>query len=349
LNPFFINTNKHKMSSTELPADEEIETYDVLNNKKKKEMMIETYDVLADEENKEMMIETTEKTSALTLMLASSRSHQRHLTRLPREVWAMVVSDTRGEREFYEDVLYQKCASLFQDLQDLHTNPILLNTLCSEKMKITLHCQGNPKAMGTGNMPTDQEACFACLLEKHGFGFMPKNAPNPMKPSFMYKYQLRGSQQSGDFGLYAFNKGEIIKELIIDLKHTNSKTIMLNDGWFEKKTIYVITWNTGTKKFPSLKTLIGFGQDIPSKEENEHHDEQRTIRKKLNAMKKKVGSYMPYNRGADGYHCGGFTPDITSKRLESVLTAMAPRRSTPFYKTDKDVCAASHAPPHIIA
>lgn len=333
------------MSTTELPVDEEeIETYVLADKTCVKttpaDDEIETY-VLAGEENKKMMIETykempTDETSALTLMLAPSRSHQGP-RRLPHEVWAMVARHT-GEREFYEELFIQKCASLFQDL---HTNPELLKTLCPE-IKNHLHCQGNPKAQGSGNNVTDQEACFALELEKHGFKFLPKNAPNPMTLSLMYKYQISGSQLSGDFGLYAFYQGKIIREFIIDLKHTNSKTIMLNDGWFEENTIYVITWNAGTKKFPSVKTLIAFGQDIPSKEEQEYHDEIRTLRKQINAIKKSVGRYRSYLRGADSFLCDEFTYDITSKHLDSVLTAMA-LRSTPLHKTGKEVCAASHA------
>jgi hypothetical protein len=124
-------------------------------------------------------------------------------------------------------------------LTTLSSDPPLLKRSLPATLDF-LRRQGNVDAQGTGNKVTDQEASFAELLTREGFHFLAKGAPAPSS-GLHYLYQLKGSQADGDFGLREYQDGKPIKEVIIDLKHTLKKIFFLNDGWFKKDVIYIIT------------------------------------------------------------------------------------------------------------
>jgi hypothetical protein len=214
--------------------------------------------------------------------------------------------------------LLQKTTDLL--LKEIASNPSILERHLTEKIAF-LHAQGNVGAQNSGNKPTDQEASFATVAEKHGFMFLSKTAPAPENGCY-YLYQLKGTQQDGDFCLREYVEGEVASELIIDLKHTQSKAFYLNDGWFQKGVVYIVSWNKGTKKKPDLKAYIAFGEDIPSEEE-------QTLMAALNAFKltkntgeKKIGSLIPYVRFANKYTCERFTDETSKVHLEKVLVAL---------------------------
>jgi len=167
---------------------------------------------------------------------------------------------------------------------------------------------------GVANSVPNHEACFANLLNKHGFLLLPKNK-NPMYGFPCYHHQPGGTQAKTDFIVYE-TIGSKIVSINIDLKHTNSKTVYLNDGWFHKDTIYVISW-TDKKQY---KTLIAKGNDIPTEEENTAMRDLLELKKKLNSESKIVGSLMKYIRFANQYKCDSFTQEFVKSRFESVKT-----------------------------
>ena len=139
--------------------------------------------------------------------------------------------------------------NLLSLLQAIRANPATLERHLPE-MVAFLQRQGNPDAQGTGNKVTDQEASFADEATKHAFKFLAKGT-KPSEDGLYYVYQVSGSQKKGDFGLYHYKNGAVIHQHIIDLKHTSGKTFYLNDGWFEKDIIYIVSWNFGTQRRPS--------------------------------------------------------------------------------------------------
>jgi len=178
---------------------------------------------------------------------------------------------------------------------------------------------GGAEGQGTGNKVTDQEACFADVITKQfGFQILPKDAQS-IESGLYYKYQLKGSQQSLDFGLYEYEGGVVKNQTIVDLKHTNSKKFYLNDGWFEKGVIYIINWNTGTKKNPILRAHIVLGQDIYTPEEQACMEELIAFKRSKNTETKNVGSLYPYIRFANQYSCERFTSETATAHLNSVL------------------------------
>jgi len=216
------------------------------------------------------------------------------------------------------EVAYKEKVHLL--LQTLRATPSLLEKKYVE-MTDFLQRQGNIAAQGTGTKVTDQEACFATEVEKVGFTFLPKGSPNP--PSgFYYKYQVNGSQQEGDFGLYAFEVGATVRGHIFDLKHTNTKRFYFNDGWFQKDIIYIISWNAGTPKFPNLKTHIALGQDVPSEEEKKEMSDLQKFKKEKNTSATRVGSLIPYLRFANQYSCENFIDATNRIHFDSVIATI---------------------------
>ena len=193
-------------------------------------------------------------------------------------------------------------------------------------MKAKLHSQGNLLAQGTGNQPTDQECSFAAVLETHGFVFQPKGF-QPSDPGLYYLYQVNGSQQSLDFQVYEMTGVGIGSFVNLDLKHTTTDVFYLNDGWFHKDVVYIVTWERRTslprtKKATVLATFLGLGQDIPSAEESALMSEMIAMKNKYNAESKGVGSLCTYVRFANRYKCDRFTPESTETCFQAVLDSL---------------------------
>lgn len=183
-------------------------------------------------------------------------------------------------------------------------------------MVAKLQSQAKADSQGTGNKVTAQEASFAAVLESNSVQFQPKDAAFPTTPGYYYLYQVNGSQQSIDFRVFESDGKAVVRKVDLDLKHTSSDVFFLNDGWFNRDVIYIVTWNRRTsqprKRITSeASTFIALGQDISSAAENEMMTELLTIKKKYNTEFKGVGSLCTYIRFANRYKCDRFTPEYT--------------------------------------
>lgn len=192
-------------------------------------------------------------------------------------------------------------------------------------MVAKLQSQAKPDSQGTGNKVTAQEASFAAVLESNGVQFQPKDAQLPTVPGHYYLYQVNGSQQSIDFRVFESDSKAIVRKVDLDLKHTLNDVFFLNDGWFSKDVIYVVTWNRRTsqprKRITSeVATFIALGQDIPSVTENMMMAELLAVKKKYNTEFKGVDSLCTYIRFANRYKCERFTPEFTEASFATVST-----------------------------
>jgi hypothetical protein len=183
-----------------------------------------------------------------------------------------------------------------------------------------LQSQGNEASQGTGNKVTEQEAAFAAVLESQGFAFLPKQKKNQHLSTLpaeglYYIYQANGSQASIDFQTLFIQASAVVATVSYDLKHTTSKSFYLNDGWFHKDVIYVVTWSP---KKAEVKTFIGLGQDIPTAEETAFMAKLLELKHSTNETNKKVGSLRPYVRFANQYSCEKFTEDYSADRFGKV-------------------------------
>jgi len=129
-------------------------------------------------------------------------------------------------------------------------------------------------------------------------------------------YQLNGSQKSIDFRVFTTDGKTMLSKVDLDLKHTGSDVFFLNDGWFHKDVIYIVTWARRTsaprKRLQSeVATFIGLGQDIPTAEETTLMTELQKIKKTCNTDFKGAGSLCTFVRFANRYKCERFTPDYT--------------------------------------
>ena len=205
--------------------------------------------------------------------------------------------------------------SLRTFLEFLQNSPQALRTIGPRhtETKHQLHSQGNKHSQGTGNAPTDQETCFAAVLQDHGFAY----SMDRVASSHYYRYQPNGSQRPPDFTVYEWD-GAQHRSFDFDLKHTKDQKIFLNDGWFHLNTIYVISWMRTTsaprkKKEVNPETLIGLGQDIPTENEKKQYEQRRELIKQMNSEQKdEETNVIWYTRSANQYKCATrFTPEFS--------------------------------------
>jgi hypothetical protein len=181
------------------------------------------------------------------------------------------------------------------------------------------------KGQGSSNKPTSHEAGIAIVLEAHGF-ILAHRKLNPTDAGYYYRYQGKGSQQKGDFELFWVKHGNIQSKLMLDAKHSNTKIIILNDGWFDEETIYIISYNAGTPKYPKYACFIGLGRDIPTECDDKIMYLIRELKKELNRTKKTMLTNFLgiYFRFANQYSCTQFTEEFAQDRLRKTLEWLEP-------------------------
>ena len=223
--------------------------------------------------------------------------------------------------------IYQTVNAL---LTRLSSSPELLRNISKfTEIKKKLHSQGDSTSQGTGNQVTDQETCFAALLEEYGFRY--SNNISPTEDGNYYIYQLNGTQRSIDFQVFRLVDNSKHSVVNFDLKHTKNDIFFLNDGWFHQNVIYIISWMRKTseprkKKVTEPATFIALGQHIPTQEETDLHNELCEIKKKYNTDYKGVGSFHCYLRFANTYKCTRFTPSFSLECLDNISTFLKPRK-----------------------
>lgn len=217
------------------------------------------------------------------------------------------------------------CAALLR----IRTDPTLLGRSLPT-LRIKLHRQGNTDAMGSGNMPTDQEVSFACVLEDAGFQFLPKGADiAACAAGRYYRYQVNGSQKAPDFQVQEKESdGTWRSPVNMDLKRASLDVFFLNDGWFSDDVIYIISWERrlSAPRKPIVKektTYIGLGAGIPTPEETACMKSLKEKRAKINADMKGVGSLITYVRSGNQYSCKRFTPEATEAAWVAVHASLS--------------------------
>jgi hypothetical protein len=190
-------------------------------------------------------------------------------------------------------------------------------------LRLTNYMKSN--GQGSGNHVNFHEANIAFVFESHGF-HLAKKGSIPDKDGYYYVYQVGGSQKKGDFMLFWVSDGEIQSKIMVDAKHTNSKSIYLNDGWFDVDTIYIVSHNAGTKRYPKYECFIGLGQDIPTEEDTKVMYHIIEIKKELNKSKKTMLTRFlsVVFRFANQYSCKQFTEEFTTERFQKTLSWLEP-------------------------
>jgi hypothetical protein len=195
---------------------------------------------------------------------------------------------------------------------------------------------GNPKDMitkldasvksagqGTANKACGHEASIAIVLEANGFTLAPRKVV-PREEGYYYWYQPNGSQKKPDFILFWVLNGVKKSEVIIDAKHGSKDQIVLNDGWFDNDTIYIISFTaTVTRKAGRQSScLIGMGRDIVTESDSKIMAHIISIKNELNKNKKSMlTSFLKICfRFANKYSCKQFTPEFREDRFQKTLS-----------------------------
>jgi hypothetical protein len=217
-------------------------------------------------------------------------------------------------------------AALSTALLRIRADPALLERSLPA-LRTKLYSQGNTAAMGSGNLPTNQEVSFADVLEGAGFQFLPKGA-DAAAAGLYYRYQVNGTQKALDFQVQEkVVDGTWTSPINMDLKHTSSDVFFLNDGWFSDDVVYIVTWHrrlsAPRKKIVTEKTTyIGWGATIPTAEETACMKALLEMRAKINTEMKGVDSLITYVRFANRYSCKRFTPEATEAAWGAVNASL---------------------------
>jgi len=207
----------------------------------------------------------------------------------------------------YKDILYNILFSI-NDSPESFIHTIVPLVLVS-KLSSSISKNGNGRANGN----TTQEAIFAYILEKHGFKYK-TNKEIPRDDCGYYVYQPNGTQRTPDFTIYVCVSSIIKWSIDIDMKQSNTEKIVLNDGWFNNKTIYILSYKSKKQNC----VAIGLGQDIPTVLEREKWEQLLKIKKELNSGEKVIDSLHIYFRFANQYNCSKFTPKVKLNYMKSI-------------------------------
>lgn len=209
--------------------------------------------------------------------------------------------------------------------------PDILEQRPTEKMK-ELHDSLKSDGQGSANPTSPHEACIALVLESVGFKLAAQDK-TPVDDGFYYQYQLTGSQRSGDFAVYSVIAGVKSTCILLDAKHSNTANIYLNDGTFEKNTVYIVSFTRtldkveGQRKKPRQQVcLVGLGQDIMTEKDRARLDKWRAMLRALNEEEKEADKdfLRLYSRSANQYSCQQFTPEFTEACLAKTLAWLQP-------------------------
>lgn len=217
------------------------------------------------------------------------------------------------KEEHIENELLNLKAILFDILNKIVANPISFINLSppSELCKKLNTSASKKQGQGRANGITTQEASFAFVLETNGFSYLTKKV-KPITKGMYYVYQPNGSQRCPDFNISCWdNHSHKIWSIDIDMKQSNTDKIVLNDGWFNTNTIYVLSYKINN-------ITIGLGQDIPSVQEQTEWERIAKIKKELNNGDKIVDSLHIYFRFANQYKCDKFTQQIQKQYLSAL-------------------------------
>lgn len=216
--------------------------------------------------------------------------------------------------------------SIINSLDYMNKNPGTLEehpTVMTDRLIEYMETNGQSSA----NEVKAHEACLAVIFEANGFKLATRNMV-PADDGMYYWYQPAGSQKSGDFLLFRSEGGTKKDEVLFDAKHTNNTTFKLNDGWFNKDTVYIISFRIATGRGLPRKMIcfVGLGQHISTVKDTEANDECNRLKKAWNAMRKNIKTdfLSIYFRLANGYSTKQFTPEFISDRFKKTVSWLLP-------------------------
>lgn len=141
---------------------------------------------------------------------------------------------------------------LIELIKNIHENPNLLKNISVCDSQDLKDLESKLKDYTNSSKIQNQELLFCYHLEKYGFTFLHKSLVKNMdiieKPDGLYYvYQLNGTQSPPDISVFEIKDNQKINLIHFDLKETNGNGIVLNDGWFNENTIYILNFKKRKK------------------------------------------------------------------------------------------------------
>ncbi len=172
---------------------------------------------------------------------------------------------------------------------------------------------------GLGAKATVDECYLADLMGQTGFTPAPALEGGQAVPAgFYYVYRPNGTQQTPNFLVFqATEGGTITRPLSVELKTANGYAVMLNDGFFQADTLYILVYN-GREE-----AVVGLGQQLATVAERKAYQARRAAVRALNSQRKRTDNLTLYVRCANTYHCGHFTDELRGLYLDNVAVYLA--------------------------
>jgi hypothetical protein len=166
---------------------------------------------------------------------------------------------------------------------------------------------------GLGAKATEDELYVAGLLTGVGFTAVPPIAdPADLPPGFYYLHRPNGAQQAPNFLLLgiAADAPPTVRSLAI--KATKSWSLMLNDGFFEPGTVYILLYDA------RQQAIVGLGEHIATDAERRAYIAQRAAHQRINGLPRRTENLRLYTRCSNTYSCKHFNDELRGLYLGGV-------------------------------
>ena len=195
-------------------------------------------------------------------------------------------------------------------------------------MKVLTHVMDEPLSApglappGLPAKATSDERYVATLLNREGFTLVPRHTPMDRDedgPGLYYIYRPYGSQQAPSFLLF-----DAQRSVRLDIKGSNGNTVMLNDGFFQPDTIYLLIYARRTQ------AVAGWGRELATVAERKAFLARRAALQALNRGEPtRTDNLTLYVRSANGYNCAHFTDELRGLYLDNLWEGLKPPPTPP--------------------
>ena len=166
---------------------------------------------------------------------------------------------------------------------------------------------------GLGAKATEDELYLADLLTGVGFTAVPPIAdPADLPPGFYYLHRPHGPQQAPNFLLLGIAADAPPTVRPLALKATKSWSLMLNDGFFEPGTVYILLYDA------RQQAIVGLGEHIATDAERRAYNAQRAAHQRINGLPRRTENLRLYTRCSNTYSCAHFNDELRGLYLGGV-------------------------------
>lgn len=154
------------------------------------------------------------------------------------------------------------------------------------------------------------EAVFAKVLRQYGI------PPKPMYWGGVNGMYYIHNPETHSFQVVCMQDSVVVESVKIEVKWSNTNTLLLNETWFDDNTLYIFSWNH-VKHVP--KCFVGFGSTFTTLAEQSMMKEWLYKKKEMNRNAKAVGRIQIVLSLNTVYKLTDFTDEYNASCLQQSL------------------------------